>query len=103
MKHLKNLSSRVYTMLIMFCASILLPVTAEAQNPLQKMFDGIRSTLQPIKDNKAVIMSIVGAIGLLLAIIAFGRDSDGQNPALMKLVKTVVVVIILIEIFFFFL
>ncbi|MEQ6169157.1 hypothetical protein AAOE16_18300 [Ekhidna sp. MALMAid0563] len=103
MKHFTKLSSRAYALLIMFCASILLPVTADAQNPLQKMFDGIRSTLQPIKDNKAVIMSVIGAIGLLLAIIAFGRDSDGQNPALMKLVKTVIVVIILVEIFFFFL
>lgn len=97
MKTIKKFSPRFKTALLVIAAMVI-PVAANA-NPLTGFFDSIRNSLGVIGANSGVIMMIIGAIGILLAIIAWGSDSTGQDPKLQKVVKGAFTVIILVEIF----
>ena len=87
-----------------FMMGLLAPAGAFAasDNPVQKMFDAIKSSLEPVRDNKAVIMSIVGVVGIIMAIIAWGSDSSANNPKLTNVIKGAFLIVILIEGFLFF-
>ena len=79
-------------------AALFAPRGAYA-GPLDDLFDSIRDSLDPIRDNKTVIMSIVGVIGLILAIVAWGSNSTANDPKLTNVIKGAVLIIVLIEIF----
>lgn len=106
MKVSKKVNVKMIAILSVIAMFMLFPMEGFAQNstnPVQQMFDGIGSTLEPIKSNKGIIMGIVGAIGIILAIIAWGKESSGGDSQLNKVVKGSFIVVCLIEVFIFFL
>lgn len=86
--------------------AIFSPIMSMAQgatgNPLQSFFDAISNSLDVVSQNKATIMSIVGAVGLILAIVAWGTDTGDNNPKLVKVIKGAFLIVIVIEVFLFF-
>ena len=97
----KTKFKRKVTTLIVFMIAAMAPYGAFAQNPVQGFFDAIKASLAPISQNKTVILSVVGAIGILIAIIAWGTDSTDNNPKLAKVIKGAFLLVVLIEAFFF--
>ena len=97
MRKVRSFNQKLKSAMLMV-AALVAPATASA-NPLTGFFDSIRNSLGVIGENSGVIMMIIGAIGILLAIIAWGSDSTGQDPKLQKVVKGAFTVIILVEIF----
>lgn len=102
---MKNTMKRIGVTTFLMMVTIMSPYGVYAQpgaGPLDKLFNGLRNVLLPVTANKTVILSVIGLIGLILGMIAFGSDLTSNSPQLTKVIKGFVAVLIFIEVVFFF-